>query len=103
MFNCSRSDFAKDNCSLCCRSYIDELFRPVNFNIKIDFDFFSTELKDYFYKNRCSKININLFYDSLKHIESINSDKHRCLKVLVINNVCELIILFFETQIRIFL
>lgn len=102
MFNCSRSDFAKDNCSLCCRLYIDELFQPVNFNIKIDFDFFSTELKDYFYKNRYSKTNINLFYDSLKHIESINSDKHRCLKVLVINNVCELIILFFETQIRIF-
>ena len=102
MFNCSRSDFANDNCSLCCHLYIDELFRPTNFNIKIDFYFFSTELKDYFYKNRYSKININLFYDSLKHIESINSDKHRCLKVLVINNVCELIILFFETQIRIF-
>ena len=83
-------------------SYIDELFRPTNFNIKIDFDFFSTELKDYFYKNRYSTININLFYDSLKHIESINSDKARCLKVLVINNICELIILFFETQIRIF-
>ena len=102
MFNCSRSDFANDNCSLCCRLYIDELFRPTNFNIKIDFDFFSTELKDYFYKNGYSKININLFYDSLKHIESINSDKCRCLTVLVINNVCELMILFFETQIRIF-
>ena len=37
MFNCSRSDFAKDNCSFCCRLYIDELFQPVNFNIKIDF------------------------------------------------------------------
>ena len=49
MFNCSRSDFAKDNCSFCCRLYIDELCRLVNFNIKIDFDFFSTELKDYFY------------------------------------------------------
>ena len=102
MFNCSRSDFAKDNCSFWCRLYIDELFRLANFNIKIDFDFFSTELRDYFYKNRYSKININLFYDSLKHIESINFDKARCLKVLVINNVCELIILFFETQIRIF-
>ena len=32
----------------------------------------------------------------------MNSDKSRCLTVLVINNVCELIILFFETQIRIF-
>ena len=42
MFNCSRSDFASDNCNLCCRLYIDELFRPANFNIKIDFDFFST-------------------------------------------------------------
>ena len=102
MFNCSRSDFANDNCNLCCRLYIDELFRPANFNIKIDFDFFSTELKNYFYKNRHSKVDINLFYDSLKHIESINSDKSRCLMVLVINNVCELIILFFETQIRIF-
>ena len=102
MTNCSRSDFANDNCSLCCHLYIDELFRPTNFNIKIDFDFFSTELKDYFYKNRYSKININLFYDSLKHIESISSDKSRCLTGLVINNVCELIILFFETQIRIF-
>ena len=64
--------------------------------------FFSTELKDYFYKNRYLKININLFYDSLKHIESINSDKQRYLKALVISNVCELIILFFETQIIIF-
>ena len=54
--------------------------------------FFSTELKDYFYKNTYSKVNINLFYDSLKHTESINSDKSRCLTVLVINNVCELII-----------
>ena len=61
-----------------------------------------TELKNYFYKNRHSKIDINLFYDSLKHIESINSDKSRYLTVLVIKNVCELIILFFETQIRIF-
>ena len=102
MFNCSRSDFANDNCNLCCRLYVDELFRPANFNIKIDFDFFSTELKNYFYKNRHSKIDINLFYDSLKHIESTNSDKSRCLTVLIINNVCELIILFFETQIRIF-
>ena len=50
MFNCSRSDFAKDNCSFCCRLYIDELFRPTNFNIKLDFDFFSTEFKDYFIK-----------------------------------------------------
>ena len=75
----------------------------MNFNIKIDFDFFSNELKNYFYKNRYSKININLFHDSLKHIESINSNKSRCLTVLVINNICELIILFFETQIRIFL
>ena len=64
--------------------------------------FFSTEFKNYFYKDRYSEININLFYDSLKHIESINSDKSRCLTVLVINNVCELMILFFETQIRIF-
>ena len=102
MTNCSRSDFTNDNCGLCFCLYIDELFRTTNFNIKIDFDFFSTELKDYFYKNRYSKININLFYDSLKHIESINSDKSRCLTVLVINNVFELIILFFETQIRIF-
>ena len=37
MFNCSRSDFAKDNCSFCCCLYIDKLFRPANFNIKIDF------------------------------------------------------------------
>ena len=84
-----------------CRLYIDELFRPANFNIKIGSDFFSTELKNYFYKNRHSKIDINLFYDSLKHIESINSDKSKCLTVLVINNVCEIIILFFETQITI--
>ena len=87
MFNCSRSDFANDNCSLCCCLYVDELFRPSNFNIKIDFDLFSTELKDYFYKNRYSKVNINLFHNSLKHIESINSDRSRCLMVLVINNV----------------
>ena len=40
MTNCSRSDFANDNCSLFCRLYNDELFRPTNFNIKIDFDFF---------------------------------------------------------------
>ena len=65
MFSCSRSDFAKDNCSLCGPLYVDELFRPSNFNIKIDFALFSTELKDYFYKNRYSKININLFYDSI--------------------------------------
>ena len=44
MFNYSRSDFANDNCSLCYRLYVDELFRPSNFNIKIDFDLFSTEL-----------------------------------------------------------
>ena len=87
MFNCSRSDFADDNCSLCCGLYVDELFRPSNFNIKIDFDLFLTELKDCFYKNRYSKVNINLFHDSLKHIESINSDKSRYLTVLVINNV----------------
>ena len=102
MFNCSRSVFANDNCSICCRLYIDELFRPANFNIKIDSDFFSNEFKDYFNKNGHSNYNLNLFYDSLKHIESINSDKQRCLKVFVLKNVSELIILFFETQIRIF-
>ena len=32
----------------------------------------------------------------------MNSDKSRCLTILIINNVCELIILFFEIQIRIF-
>ena len=48
MFNCSRSDFAKDNCSFCCHLYIDELFRPVNFNIKIDF--FQLSLKIIFIK-----------------------------------------------------
>ena len=101
MFNCSRPDFAKDNCSNCCRLYIDELFKPENFHIKIDIDFFSTDLKNYFDKNNCSKININLFYESLKHFESINSDIDRCLNVVVIKNVCELIILFFEKQIRI--
>ena len=103
MFNCSRSDFANDNCGLCCHLYIDELFRPTKFNIKIDFDFFSTELKDYFYRNRYSKININLFYDSLKYIESINSDKSRCLTVLVINNACELIILFLKHKLEFFI
>ena len=87
MFNSSRSDFANENCSLCCCLYVDELFRPSNFNIEIDFDLFSTELKYYFYKNRYSKVNINLFHDSFKHIESINSDKCKCLTVLVINNV----------------
>ena len=70
--------------------------------LKLILIFFRLSLKNYFYKNRHSKIDINLFYHSLNHIESINSDKSRCLTVLVINNVCELIILFFETQIRIF-
>ena len=56
MFNCSRSDFANDNCNRCCRLYIDELFRLANFNIKIDFEIFSTELKNYFYKNRILKL-----------------------------------------------
>ena len=50
MTNCSRSDFANDNCSLCCCLYIDELFRPTNFNIKIDFDFFQLNLKIIFIK-----------------------------------------------------
>ena len=71
------------------------------FILKLTLIFFSTDLKNYFDKNNCSKININLFHESLKHFESINSDIDRCLNVVVIKNVCELIILFFEKQIRI--
>ena len=65
--------------------------------------FFQLNLKIFFIKIDILKLILIYFYDSLKHIETINSDKSRCLMVLVINNVCELIILFLKRKLEFFI
>ena len=49
-----------------------------------------------------NKIKLNLFFDSIEEYNAFNSDQKRCLNTYVVKNFFELIILFFETQIRLF-
>ena len=49
MTDCSRSDFANDNCSLCCHLYVNELSRPILIS-KLILIFFQLNLKIIFIK-----------------------------------------------------
>ena len=105
LFSCPRSEYVKDNCFSCSRLYVEPLIRPLNFDhIQkfISIDEFSDDIKIFYKKKSYSKIRFQVFFDSIEQFNAVKSDQARCLTTFVVTNVCQIINLFFKTQIRIF-
>ena len=62
----------------------------------------SNNIKIFLKEKSYSKIKFNVFFDSMKQYNAINSDKKRCLNSFVVKNFLALVTVFFETQIRVF-
>ena len=85
--------------------YAEPLIRPLNFDhIEkfISIDEFSDDIKIFYKKKLYSKIRFHVFFDSIEQFNAVNFDQARCLTTFVVTNVCQIINLFLETQIRIF-
>ena len=104
LFSYPRSDYAKNNCIYCSGLYVDATIHPSYYEKLENFflDEVSNNLKIFLKEKSYSKIRLNVFFDSMKQYNAINSDKKRSLNTFVVKNFFELITLFFETQIRIF-
>ena len=62
----------------------------------------SDNIKNFLKEMSYNEIKLNVFFDSIEEYNAFNSDQKRCLNTYVVKNFFELIILFFETQIRLF-
>ena len=83
--------------------YVEPFIRPPKFaKLKKIFFEVSDDIKNFLKEISYNKIKLNVFFDSIEEYNAINSDQKRCLNTYVVKNFFELIILFFETQIRLF-
>ena len=110
LFHCPRSTFPRNNCLYCSRTFVKhDIFVPNNFNSIVGFEFEDYFLFDQLYSNNenvraiIKDFKFNLFFASTYQSEVINSDRSRCLDLRIIHTHEEFVLLFFETQVRIFI
>ena len=101
LFHCPRALFAKNDCYLCSKKFIESLItKPKNFNRLFDFTFQDRLLKEY----QCISfegLKTSLFYKSYDEFTTIQSDRKRCLTTCVITTPCKIGRLFLEVFLRI--
>ena len=103
LFSCPRSEYAKNNCICCSRLYVEPLIGLLNLEkLQNFFLVVSDDIKNFLKEISYNKIKSNVFFDSIEEYNAINFDQKRCLNTYVNKNFFEFIILFFETQIRLF-
>ena len=104
LFSCPRSEYAKDSCFSCSRLHVEPLIHPLNFDHIQNFILIDeySDIRIFYKKKSYSKIRFYVFFDSIEQFNAVNSDQARCLTTFVVANVCQIINLFFKTQIRIF-
>ena len=109
MFSCPRSVFARNDCLYCSRVFIEEVDKPKNFISINDFNF--NVFLDMFIKANLSansndvlrRFKIIVFFKSFDELSVINSDRKRCLTTFIVQDYIRLVLVFFETQFRIFI
>ena len=107
LFDCPRSIFARNNCLYCSRTFVKhDIFILNNFNSIVGFGFEDYFKIDHLNENVWAIIKdfkFNLFFASSYQSEVINSDRSRCLDLRIIHTHEEFALLFFDTQVRIFI
>ena len=107
LFTCPRSIFARNDCLNCSRVYIKtNVFKPKNFNCIANFKFNS------FFNSAglssksliiLKNFNFVLFFESVDECFIVNSGRKRCLNTFIFQDYIQIVLQFFEVQLRIFI
>ena len=107
LFFCPRSFFAKNSCQNCSRKFIvKDIYKPPNFHYVLEFDFrrwFSEHELFPEILDDIREFNGNVFFDSQRQLDIVNSDRQRCLDTFVVQEHFEFGLLFAELQLRVFM
>ena len=101
LFHCPRSLFAKSDCFLCSRKYVSTFItKPKNFDQLFKFNFGDRLLKEY--QNISFKgLESSLFFNTYDELNTIMSNRKRCLTTCVISSPSKIARLFLEVFLRI--
>ena len=106
LFSSPRSVFARNDCSNCSRIYIrKKVAQPKNFSCidKFKFDmFYDTVDLSSDSLNMIKNFDFSGFFYSSDEYSVINSNRKRCLNTFIFQDYIQLVLVFFEIQLRIF-
>ena len=109
LFNCSRSEVSFSSCNFCSLLLLGNA--SVSFCLSIDHYFklifsrniFSQTTSEIFNVGKNKRFSLNIFHGSKKVYDIIKSDEQRCIKFVTVSNQSDLIILFAEVFVTIFI
>ena len=105
LFDCPRTQFARNTCPNCSRIYVKDIIKPSNFKCISHFQcisLFDSAALSKECQDLIKQFNFIVFFDTYQQYQIIISDRKRCLNSYVIQNHIQSVLAFFEIQLRVF-